>query len=198
MSPLLPKSTDRTRARYETLLEVAESIAAHRQLSTLIAELSRCLKRLVSFDFIGLTLLDTKERLVRLHVLETEQPVDLSNHPVLRYEDGPTVGTLETRQPYYVPNLEAENRYPLLRELLGRHGIQSFCVLPLYTAHRDLGSLSFGSMRKDACSPGDIEFMQQVTRQVAVAVDNALNSEAAAAYEEQLARERDRLRTLLE
>jgi formate hydrogenlyase transcriptional activator len=198
MSPLVPKSTDRTRARYETLLEVAESIAAHRQLSTLIAELSRCLKRLVSFDFIGLTLLDTKERLVRLHVLETEQPVDLSGHPVLRYEDGPTVETLETRQPYYVPNLEAENRYPLLRELLGRHGIQSFCVLPLYTAHRDLGSLSFGSMREDACSPGDIEFMRQVARQVAVAVDNALNSESAAAYEEQLARERDRLRTLLE
>jgi formate hydrogenlyase transcriptional activator len=33
---------------------------------------------------------------------------------------------------------------------------------------------------------------------VAVAVDNALNHEAAQAYEEQLARERDRLRTLLE
>ena len=50
----------------------------------------------------------------------------------------------------------------------------------------------------DAYSPDDIEFMQQVARQVAVAVDNALNYEAARAYEEQLARERDRLRTLLE
>ena len=40
--------------------------------------------------------------------------------------------------------------------------------------------------------------MGQVARQVAVAVDNALNSEAAAVYEDQLARERDRLRTLLE
>jgi formate hydrogenlyase transcriptional activator len=198
MSSLLPKSSDRTRVRYEALLEVAESIAAHRQLSTLIAELNRCLKRLVSFDFIGLTLLDTKERVVRLHVLETERPVDLSDHPVLGYEDGPTVETLDTRQPYYVPNLEAELRYPLLRELLGRHGIESFCVLPLFTAQRDLGGLSFGSLHKDACSPDDIEFMQHVARQVAVAVDNALNSEAAVAYEEQLARERDRLRTLLE
>ena len=36
--------------------------------------------------------------------------------------------------------------------------------------------------------------MQHVARQVAVAVDNALNYEAARAYEEQLARERDRLR----
>jgi formate hydrogenlyase transcriptional activator len=198
MSPLLPKSTDRTRARYETLLEVAESIAAHRQLSTLIAELSRCLKRLVSFDFIGLTLLDPKERVLRLHVLETDQPLDLPEPPVTRYEDGPTIETLQTRQPYYLPDIALETRYPVVRELLERHHIQSFCILPLYTAQRDLGGLSFGSMRKDACSPEDIEFMQQVARPVAVAVDNALRSEEAAAYEEQLSRERDRLGALLE
>jgi len=40
--------------------------------------------------------------------------------------------------------------------------------------------------------------MQQVARQVAVAVDNALNFQAAQAYQQQLARERDRLRVLLE
>jgi len=40
--------------------------------------------------------------------------------------------------------------------------------------------------------------MAQVAQQVAVAVDNALNHEAAAVYEQELARERDRLRLLLE
>ena len=40
--------------------------------------------------------------------------------------------------------------------------------------------------------------MQQVARQVAVAVDNTLNFESAQAYQEQLARERDRLRVLLD
>jgi formate hydrogenlyase transcriptional activator len=198
MSPPSPASPDRSRARYETLLEVAESIAAHHQLSPLIAELSRCLKRLVSFDFIGLSLLEPGDRMVRLHVLETDHPVDLPSPLLTRYEDGPTVETLRTRQPYYLPNLQAETSYPVVRELLGRHGIQSFCAVPLYTVQRDLGSLSFGSMREDACPPEDIEFMRQVARQVAVAVDNALNSEAAVAYEEQLARERDRLRALLE
>src|SRR5271157_950503 len=199
MSPTSPASPDRSRARYETLLEVAESIAAQHQLSPLIAELSRCLKRLVSFDFIGLSLLEPADRMVRLHVLETEHPVvDLPDPFRTRYEDGPTVEALRTRQPFYQPKLQAETRYPMLRELLGRHGIQSFCVVPLYTVQRDLGSLSFGSTREDACPPEDLEFMRQVARQVAVAVDNALNSEGAAAYEEQLARERDRLRALLE
>jgi formate hydrogenlyase transcriptional activator len=40
--------------------------------------------------------------------------------------------------------------------------------------------------------------LQLVARLVAVAVDNALNHEAASAYEDQLKRERDRLRALLE
>ena len=57
-----PTPPDATRARYEALLEVAESIAAHRQLSTLFADLSRFLNRLVSFDFISLTLLDAQAR----------------------------------------------------------------------------------------------------------------------------------------
>src|SRR5580700_2812965 len=72
----LPQTTQHaTHARYETLLEVAESIAAHRQLSTLFADLSRCLNRLISFDFISLTLLDPKEHALRLHILQTDRPV---------------------------------------------------------------------------------------------------------------------------
>ena len=40
--------------------------------------------------------------------------------------------------------------------------------------------------------------MQQVAKQVAVALDNALNGEAALAYQGQLTRERDHQRLLLE
>src|SRR5579863_6626676 len=71
----LPTRPHATGARYETLLEVAESIAAHRQLSTLFADLSRCLQRLVSFDFINLTLLDPVANVFRLHILQTDREV---------------------------------------------------------------------------------------------------------------------------
>jgi len=193
-----PTPPDATRARYEALLEVAESIAAHRQLSTLFADLSRLLNRLVSFDFISLTLVDARQGVVRLHILETDRPVVGPATEALPSGEAPTGLVLQTRQPYYVPDGDQERRFPVLREVFRANGIQSFCVLPLFTAQRDLGGLHFGSLRKDAYSSQDIEFMQHVARQVAVAVDNALNHEAAQAYEEQLARERDRLRTLLE
>ena len=114
------------------------------------------------------------------------------------FDQTPTMVALETRRPYYIPDVTAEDRFPIIRSVLQANRIQSACVLPLFTAQRDIGGLHFGSLARHAYSPADIEFMGQVARQVAVAVDNALNSEAAVAYEEQLARERDRLRTLLE
>jgi formate hydrogenlyase transcriptional activator len=186
-----PKRPDPTQARYEALLKVAESIASHRQLSTLFADLSRGLKSLVAFDFITLTLIDPKEHMVRLHILETDEPVSQPGPQALPYSETPTIAALEARLPYYVGVLARESRYPKVRAILESHGIESFCVLPLFTAHRELGGLHFGSRRQNAYSPEDIEFMQQVAGQVAVAVDNALNSEA-------LERERDRLRSLLE
>jgi formate hydrogenlyase transcriptional activator len=189
---------DPIQERYETLLEVAQSIAAHRQLSTLFADLSRLLKRLVSFDFITLTLIDAREQVVRLHILETDEPIEKPGPSAIPYGETPTTLALETRKPYYIAELAAETRFPHIRELLARYEIESFCVLPLFTAQRDIGGLHFGSHTKDAYSTENIEFMEHVARQVAVAVDNALNSEAAKAYEQQLALERDRLRTLLE
>ena len=87
MSSLPPIRPHATGARYETLLEVAESIAAHRQLSTLFADLSRCLRSLVTFDFINLTLLDAKANVFRLHILETDREVlgdGPARHPLRR------------------------------------------------------------------------------------------------------------------
>ena len=104
MPSTAPSRPDPTRARYETLLEVAESIAAHRQLSTLFADLSRLLKRLVPFDFISLTLIDPKERVVRLHILETDQPVHGLPGKSTPYDQTPTIIALETRRPYYIPD----------------------------------------------------------------------------------------------
>jgi len=194
MPSTAPIRPDSTRARHETLLEVAESIAVHRQLSTLFTDLSRLLKRLVPFNFMSLTLIDPKQRVVRLHILETEEPVRGTPPESTPFEQTPTIAALQSRRPYYIPDTAAEERFPVIRDLLRANGIQSACILPLFTAQREIGGLHFGSLTRNAYSEEDIEFMGQV----AVAVDNALHSEAAVAYEAQLAHERDRLRTLLE
>jgi formate hydrogenlyase transcriptional activator len=156
-----PIRPDPTHARYETLLEVAESIVAHRQLSTLFADLSRCLNQLVSFDFISLTLLDANREAVRLHLLQTDRKV-IGTPPqdAIPVEQTPTGAAIRTRQPQYLANVTADDRFPVIRPLLLANGIESVCVLPLFTAQCDLGGLMFGSERPDAYSADDIEFIE--------------------------------------
>jgi len=196
--PTSAPTQDLTRARYEILLETTESIASHRQLSTLLDELSRSLKRVVPFDFLAVILHDRDRRTVRLHLLATEHPVRESPQTEIPEDESPTGQVVETQQPVYVADLETDERFPAIRGVLAANGVQSFCSVPLTTAQRRLGSLNFGSLNKEAYCPAEIDFMGQIAKQVAVAVDNALTHEAARRYEEQLARERDRLKLLLE
>lgn len=83
-------------------------------------------------------------------------------------------------------------------QLLREHSVKSLCVLPLTTALRRLGAMGVGSLRPRVYSQADAEFLALVARQVAVGVDNAFNYQDAQSYQQQLGRERDRLRLLLE
>ena len=77
-------------------------------------------------------------------------------------------------------------------------GIRSFCFVPLTTARRRLGALAIGYLEVHHYETADLEFLQQVAKQVAMAVDNVLTFESAEAAQQALARERDRLSLLLE
>ena len=198
MSTSVLQLSDSTRARYQTLLEISESIVSHRQLSPLFQDLYRCLKPLIDFDFLGLCLYDAERQVTWLHELVTDQPIECPTPRERPLSETPAQVVLETQQPYYVPDLAQDTRYRRFGDMLASHGVSSHCVLPLSTAQRKLGVLNFGSIRSDAYTAEEIDFMLQVAKQVAVAVDNALNHETAADYQRQLGRERDRLRLLLD
>jgi formate hydrogenlyase transcriptional activator len=78
------------------------------------------------------------------------------------------------------------------------HGARVTCWLPLATAHRRVGVLSFGSCDADKYPADAVAFMEQVAAHVAIAVDNALNFDTAVRLQRQLGDERDRLRVLLD
>ncbi|MGH9593478.1 MAG: GAF domain-containing protein, partial [Bryobacteraceae bacterium] len=184
--------------RYQVLLEVAEAIASHRDLAELFHELSVRLHGVVQFDYLNLILHDPARKVMRLHILETSRPTQLQAGFEIPEHESAAGHVFETQQPMIVPDIEKETRFPLMHEILRQEQIASFCILPLSTAQRRLGALSFGRAERHQYSPDEVEFMQQVARQVAVAVDNALNYDRAQRYQQQLASERDRLRVLLE
>ncbi|MBZ5670377.1 MAG: sigma 54-interacting transcriptional regulator [Acidobacteriia bacterium] len=184
--------------RYRALLRVSESIAAHRDLPELFRSLAALLHRLVTFDFICLTLPDPAHGVVRLHVLEGSIPTRFQPGFEIPMEEDIRQLVWENQQPLVISNLEHDDRFPIIVRLLREDGVRSLCALPLTTAQRRVGAMALGSVEVSAYDAADLEFLQQVAAQVAVAVDNTLNFQNAQAYQQELARERDRLRLLLE
>src|SRR5262252_7170039 len=113
-----PTPSEATQARYETLLEVAESIASHRQLSTLFPDLSRRLSGLVSFDYMSLTLLDPEAKVVRLHLLQTQHKIVGVPPDSIPIDETPTGIAIRTRQPYYIPDVAVDERFPVVDKIL--------------------------------------------------------------------------------
>jgi formate hydrogenlyase transcriptional activator len=185
-------------SEYRALLEVSESIALHRDLNALFHDLAGRLHRVIEFDFLTLVLHDDARDLMRLHILETDLETDLQAGKEMPVEQSLGGEVWRTQQPLLIADVESETRFPEMMAMLRQHQVGSVCTLPLTTAQRRLGAIGVGSREPQAYSPEDVEFLTRVARQVAVAVDNALNVQAAQSYQAQLARERDRLRLLLD
>jgi formate hydrogenlyase transcriptional activator len=184
--------------RYQALLEVAEAISAHRDLHELFRDLAQRLPRVVHVNFVALSLHDPVRNTMRLHAIQANVPADLVGGHEGPVEESPAGLVWQTQEPIIVPDLAEERRWPKVTEHMNEDGVNSFCVVPLTTAVRRLGAMGFLSLQKEAYGETDLEFLQQVAKQVAVAVDNVLNFASTEAAQQSLAQERDRLSLVLE
>jgi formate hydrogenlyase transcriptional activator len=147
-----------------------------------------------------LLLHDPERNVMRFHILEAPDrnfcdPLGGQDLPV---DESPGGWVWQHQQPLVVSNLAMETRFPRATDTVCQQGVKSYCVVPLTTAQRRLGALGFGSLQEATYDTADLEFLQQVARQVAVAVDNALNYQRVQSFQQELAHERDRLRLLLD
>jgi formate hydrogenlyase transcriptional activator len=180
------------------LLEISQLIAAHRTLEELFRDLAPRLHPLIRFQYLALVLYDAEHNAMRLHTLEGPMPRDVQMGMTFPMEASPSAWVLENQQPFIVEDVEKDAQSSRQSRLLQSHGVRSLCAVPLTTARRRLGAINLGSREPGAYGPEEIEFAQLVARQVAVAVENALNYQKAQALQEQVTRERDRLKLLLD
>src|SRR6266567_3034714 len=189
---------EHSRRQLEALLEVSEAIAQHRDLPALFHDLAGRLHSVIEFDFLTCVLHDPVRNVMRLHILETRVPTEKATGTETPVEGHPSGWVWETQLPLVIADVDDETRFPDFMPKLREHGVRSLAIFPLTTAQRRIGSMGFGRMVPQGVTDTELQFMQRVASQVAVAVDNALNFENSQAYQTQLARERDRLRVLLE
>lgn len=186
------------RDRLRLLAEVSESIASHRDLNELFRDLAQRLPRIVPFDYINLVLHDPVRNVMRLRLLIAPDESTIRQGEDFPVDGSPGGFVFQTQQPLIVNDVTLETRYPVVISRLIENGVQSFCSVPLTTALGRLGAMGFGSLQTHIYDDSEVAFMCEVAKQIAVAVDNVLHDESARSMQRELARERDRLRLLLE
>ncbi len=199
MSQTLQTTTEQSlAARYETLFRVSQTISAHRNCQELFRNLASELRCVVQFDYIAVVMYDAATHKLRLNLLDGSDPDRVVPKPELETEEMFAWWVYQHQLPLVIPLLKKETRFPRLVRFLMDHGIQSTCSIPLTTAHGRLGALGFGSMQPSAYSDEEVRLLRIVADVVALAIDDARNFEASRRASEELQREKDRLRLLLD
>jgi formate hydrogenlyase transcriptional activator len=189
--------TDSAR-KYIGLLEVSRSIASHRDFGEIFHDLSDRLHALVDFNFFVLFLYDPARNVMRLHMVKAENPGRIEVGNEYEMDESPAAFVWKTQQPLVIEDTAVETRFPRIMKDLQEQGVRSVSIFPLTSAHRRLGTLNFGSDTPSAYKADELDFLQLVTSQIAVAVDNALHFQEAQSLQSQLSRDRDRLQLLLD
>ena len=184
--------------QYATLLEVSRAIASHQSLAELFQDLGRRLHTVLNFNYLSLILHDPVHEVMRLHTLHFDGVPTIQPGMEFGMHDSPSAEVWRTQAPLTIGDAERETRFPRAMRVLHDNALRSFCSLPLTTARRKLGTLNLGNSRPNAYQLSALSILQLVASQVAVAVENVLNYEDAQAFQQQVIRERDRLKLLLD
>ena len=164
-------------ARHEALIRVSRAINVHRDPKKLFRVLASELRGVVNFDYVAIFLYDEAANKIQNPVLET-----ITGPGIVIPSDFPAEQTIvwwvyQHQEPVLVSSRDDEIRFLEMMEIWKQFGVQSGCILPLTTAYRRLGSLSFGAQNANAYSPDDLSYLSLVAEQVALAVDNALRDD---------------------
>jgi len=184
--------------RFETLVRVSQAIAPHRDPKELFGVLVNELHRVVQFDFIGVSFRDKDSDPFQNYFIDMTSRAELVPDEKLTLEETLTLRVYERQEPVLRSTNEMEPGCARLQAILKRLYIRSICALPLTTAHRKLGAITFGSRQVDTYSPDEVRFVSEVGGYLALAFDDALNLSALRRTSEELQSKNDRLRLLLD
>ncbi len=175
----------RERDRSQLLLEINNTLVSNLNLRELVSAISTCLRRVMPHDVAGLALLDPVINKLRVTALEfpANENVFVEDE-IIDLEGTPGGIAFTTRQP--VMSGLGHSADPVGN----RAGLKSGCTVPLVSHDRALGILGVASLRENAFSDDDAELLNQVGKQVAIAVENALAFREIDALKNQLTQEK--------
>src|SRR6266513_509447 len=181
----------RERDRLQVLLQLNNVLITSRELPELFQGIVNTLERVIHHDYTSLALLDSQTGLLKIHALDFPGNQSLIKQEITVPRDGsPSGQAITDGQPFLARGTEMDRYQNEIIRALRAAGVETMCCVPLITHGQAFGTLNVASRRSDAFSPQDVELLQQVAAQIAIAVKNALAFKEIDALKDKLAEEK--------
>jgi formate hydrogenlyase transcriptional activator len=180
--------------RYRTLLEINNAIVTHLSREELLQSVSKILRRFLPLDGAVITLYNPETEKFRYFALETRLSTEYFRTGLEVHRKESLVTEIFERQRGAIRrDLEKEQKVPNDRRLI-EVGILSDCIVPLIVGGKSIGTLGIGSTKKDQYCEADMQLLQDVANQVALAVANMRSYEEIGELKARLEKENVYLR----
>ncbi|MGE0812945.1 MAG: sigma 54-interacting transcriptional regulator [Vicinamibacterales bacterium] len=186
------------RDRARLLLEITNAVVTERDLHRLLDAVSRLLADTIQHDVASVGLWEEEAQQLRRHALVRASP-----HTNLKAGHLVSVGSVaDVAFRRGVTTIFNSNDVLALGDQwaasMAAEGLRSACCVPLRTARGLYGVLNIGKSEEDSFSPDEVELLEDVARQLAIAFENALTFLEAERYRHESLAQRDRLKLLLD
>ena len=158
--------------RYRTLLGINNAIVTHLTPEALLYSVSEILRGIVPYSGAAITIFYEGSRTFRYLAMEGSIPTDYFRAG-LEFERSETISAwvFEHQRGVIRGDLEKEQKYPNDARLVAK-GILSDCIVPLILGGKSIGTLNVGSTERNQYSQENLETLQEIANQIALAVAN--------------------------
>jgi len=187
------------RDRVQLLLRATSAMCSELDLRSLLAVISRELRDIVRHHYASITLWDEATNRLRREALVSRGGTKLleagaflrdgASLPRFAFDRGETIV-------FSYDDIESTD--PEAARVMIAEGFRSACSVPLRTARGKYGTFNVASPEEHAFTPGEMQLLEQIAAQMAMAIENAIHFERADRYRREATARRDRLQLLLD
>ncbi len=174
----------------QSLVDISRKLSSSLELETLLPVILLSVRGIARYDRAVLSLLDEDGKNVHLYGDALEWEPFVNHGSTIPLEQSLSARAIQTRSVAFLTAGDLRDMDEPLAKAMYEGGVRSVCSVPLIAGNRIWGALNPSSMTEHAFGPSEVEYLQQVANQIAVALHNAHAYREITQLKERLAQEK--------
>jgi len=177
--------------RLKLILDVTNQVVSNLDFQELMRAVSASVRRVMRCDAAAIMLPESDGKHLRVHALDfPESRGSFTEKAAIPIEGTLPGQAFQSGKPTVLNRLDPAEIAPEMYAKAAGEGVNSLCHMPLVSRGRVLGILAVAQRAENAFDTNAVEFLSQVAKQVAIAVENALAYGEIADLKDRLAQEK--------